>query len=338
GSALASSGQQLEQIGSARHIPPFGDRLKNCGLSPLMPTGIDIMQVNLGYMCNQTCTHCHIDAGPDRKEIMSREVMQACLDAIDISEIKTVDLTGGAPEMNPDFQWFVQQLREKGVEIIVRSNLTILVSNKRFQAYPAFFSKQELTIIASLPCYTRENTDRQRGDGVFSESIRALKMLNELGYGKSGSGLLLHLVYNPGGPSLPPAQQALETDYKESLIRDYGISFNNLYTITNLPVSRFLDHLLVNGHFETYMTLLSDAFNPAAAEGVMCRNTLSVRWDGALYDCDFNQILDIRLDGKAPADIRDFDAHALLNRKIALNQHCYGCTAGAGSSCQGSIV
>jgi radical SAM/Cys-rich protein len=329
--------QILEENGA--NIPRFETKLETYGLYPLKPTQVEILQINVGKMCNQVCEHCHVDAGPDRKEIMTRQTMQECLDAIRVSPtITTIDLTGGAPEMNPDFQWFVEEISKLGRKIIVRSNLTILVANKKYNNYPEFFAKNNVTVIASLPCYTEENTDKQRGDGVFAKSIEALKKLNEIGYGKSGTRLELHLVFNPIGASLPGAQEKLEQDYKKILADKFEIVFNNLYTITNLPVSRFLDYLLKSDKYESYMQKLIDAFNPQAATGVMCRNTISVSWDGKLFDCDFNQMLDLKLERNMPQHIKEFNAETLNKRNIVVNRHCYGCTAGAGSSCQGSIL
>jgi radical SAM/Cys-rich protein len=315
----------------------FSDKLKSCGLSPLQPTGLDILQLNLGYMCDLTCEHCHVDAGPDRKEIMTKETLEQVLRVVDHSDVKTVDLTGGAPEMNPHFLWLVEELSLRNVKTIVRSNLTILVSNKKFRTYPEFFKKHRIEVIASLPCYTQENVDKQRGNGVFNKSIESLRILNSIGYGKEGTGLNLHLVFNPGGASLPPAQDALEKDYKVRLKEDWDLEFNNLYTITNLPISRYLDFLLAAGKYESYMSTLVGAFNPVAAENVMCRNTLSIDWEGYMYDCDFNQMLQLKVASKQN-HIKDFDASSINQRNIVVGQHCYGCTAGAGSSCQGSIA
>lgn len=338
GNELVTPENQVRFLSETKHIPTFGSQLKSCGLLPLKPTSLEILQINVGYMCNQVCEHCHVDAGPDRKEIMTKETMEYCLKAIDNSNVNTVDLTGGAPEMNPNFQWFVEELSSRNIKVIVRSNLTILEANKKYKTYPEFFKKHGVTIIASLPCYTAENVDKQRGDGVFNDSINALIALNAVGYGQEGSGLELNLVFNPTGPSLPPSQQALEQDYKRELMEHFGIVFNNLFTITNLPISRYLEFLHAIGKYETYMELLSNSFNPAAAENVMCRNTVSVSWDGNLYDCDFNQMLELKLAGKAPQHIKDFELKALEERTIIINQHCYGCTAGAGSSCQGAVV
>ncbi len=337
GSILAQAPYQVDLLEKTDHVPSFASRLENIGMLPLKPTTIEILQINVGYMCNQVCEHCHVDAGPDRKEIMTQETMEHCLTAIDNSAVHTVDLTGGAPEMNPHFQWFVEELSKRNIRIIVRSNLTILVANKRYRTYADFFKKHKVVVIASLPCYTAENVDKQRGDGVFSDSIEALLKLNELGYGKEGSGLELHLVFNPIGPSLPPDQMSLQADYKKELKEHFGIEFNNLYTITNIPISRYLEYLQAIGKYEAYMETLSNAFNPSAAMDVMCRNTVSVGWEGSLFDCDFNQMLQMKTEANAPQHIADFNRKSLEEREIVISQHCYGCTAGAGSSCQGAL-
>jgi radical SAM/Cys-rich protein len=250
-----------------------------------------------------------------------------------------VDITGGAPEMNPDFRWFVEQLSAAGVkEIIVRCNLTIIVSNARFNDLPEFFAKHNLRVVSSLPFYQADRTDRQRGDGVFEKSIRALQMLNEKGYGIKDTGKKLDLVYNPAGAFLPVGQLELEKEFKKNLFEKHNIHFNNLLCITNLPISRFLEFLIRSGNYEGYMEKLVTSFNPAAVKGVMCKNTISVGWNGALYDCDFNQMLDMKVEKKAGTHISEFDLNKLNSRNIVISQHCYGCTAGAGSSCQGSTV
>lgn len=313
----------------------FSDQLNALGKSPFKPTGIDIFQVNLGKMCNQVCKHCHVDAGPDRKEIMTRETMQLCLDALDRSEISTVDLTGGAPEMNPDFCWFVEELSQRDKLVMVRCNLTIILANKKYNDLPEFFKKYKVEVISSLPHFSARRTNAQRGDGVFEKSIEALKMLNAVGYGQTDSDLKLNLVYNPSGAFLPADQKGLELEFKRKLKDGFDIEFNELFAITNLPISRFLDYLVASENYEDYMQKLIDAFNPAAVDGVMCRNTISIGWDGYLYDCDFNQMLDLKLKGNAPNHIRNFDVDLLTQREIILNNHCYGCTAGAGSSCGG---
>jgi len=343
GNELAQPKVQLEILNHVAEdnvaVPFFESKLIENGMFPLKPTALEILQINVGYMCNLTCEHCHVDAGPERKEIMTRETMQECLRVIDESKsVSTVDLTGGAPEMNPDFKWFVEELSHRKIKVIVRSNLTILVSNKNFRTFPQFFKDHKIEVIASLPCYTQENVDKQRGDGVFNDSIEALKILNELGYGLEGSGLDLNLVFNPGGSSLPPDQITLQADYKRELKEHFNIHFNKLYTITNLPISRFLEYLIKAERFEEYMEKLANAFNPTAAEGVMCKNTLSISWDGKLYDCDFNQMLELELENGLPKNIKDLKVDTIQNRNIVISQHCYGCTAGAGSSCQGSLL
>jgi radical SAM/Cys-rich protein len=318
-------------------LPTFSQKLSEIGLDPLRPTRIEILQVNVGKLCNQTCAHCHVDAGPDRTEVMSRETLEDCLSALRSTDIGMVDLTGGAPEMNPHFEWFIDAVRDLGRRIQVRSNLTILTTRK-YRHLPDFYADRKVTVVSSLPCYTAENTNRQRGAGVFEKSIEALSRLNAVGYGQDGSGLELNLVYNPLGPSLPPCQEQLEADYKRVLGGQYGIAFNRLYCITNMPISRFLDHLLTNGQYETYLARLVDSFNPQAARAVMCRNTLSVGWDGSLYDCDFNQMLELGVNSTSPRNIRDFDLRRLEARRIVTRRHCFGCTAGAGSSCAGEIA
>lgn len=319
-------------------LPPFQQKLKQSGLYPLKPTGIEILQINVGKMCNQTCKHCHVDAGPDRKEIMTKKTMQHCLYVLKNNpSLKTVDLTGGAPEMNPNFRWFVEEIRKFDRHIIVRCNLTIILANKKYITLPEFFKDNLIEVISSLPCYTKGNTDKQRGNHVFEKSIKALERLNETGYGKEGSGLILNLVYNPVGASLPPAQQFLEKEYKEALMKEFGIVFNHLFTITNMPINRFLDYLLMSNNYEKYMEKLLDAYNQVAAANVMCRNTISIGWDGYIYDCDFNQMLEMKV-GTRGKHIREFNLNDLNNRNILTGQHCYGCTAGAGSSCGGAVT
>ena len=319
-------------------IPRFEDKLDDIGLYPLKPINIEIFQVNIGKMCNQTCKHCHVDAGPDRKEIMTRKTMEKCLTAIENPEIKTVDITGGAPEMNPHFRWFVEECSKMQKNIIVRCNLTIILANPVYNDLPEFYRYHQVEIVSSLPHFSALRTDAQRGKGVFEKSIKALQMLNEAGYGREGSGLTLDLVYNPGGAFLPPSQQSLERDFKDKLKKEYNIDFNNLFTITNMPISRFLDYLVQSEKYEAYMEKLVNAFNPSAAANVMCRNMISVGWDGAIYDCDFNQMLDLKVEEQASQYIDNFDIQSLKERNIVLNQHCYGCTAGAGSSCGGEIA
>lgn len=322
-----------------RSFTPFREKLREINLFPLTATGIEIFQINIGKMCNQTCKHCHVDAGPDRKEIMTRSTMEACLRVIaEGQDITTVDLTGGAPEMNPNFRWFVEQLSILGKKVIVRCNLTIILANPKYYDLPAFYKKHNVEVVSSLPHFSASRTDAQRGDGVFEKSIKALQMLNQVGYGKEGTGLNLHLVYNPAGAFLPASQQSLEKEFKRKLKGKYDVDFNSLYTITNMPISRFLDYLLQSGNYDSYMEKLVDAFNPSAAAGVMCRNTISVGWDGYLYDCDFNQMLDLKVKNPVRQHISQFSFADLNQREIVINQHCYGCTAGSGSSCGGATT
>ncbi|MCG8307128.1 MAG: arsenosugar biosynthesis radical SAM protein ArsS [Cytophagales bacterium] len=335
---LSSAETQLDILTDAKSagIPDFKEKLTKSGLYPLKPVQLDILQVNVGKLCNQVCKHCHVDAGPDRKEVMSRETMQHCIDALSRSDIQMVDITGGAPEMNPDFRWFVEKVSKMKRQIIVRCNLTIILANPKFYDLPEFYRKHKVNVVSSLPHFTSRRTDAQRGVGVFDKSVKALKMLNEVGYG-TDPDLKLDLVFNPSGAILPGDQAALETEFKRRLKTRYGIEFNGLFAITNLPVSRFLDYLIVSGNFNEYMNELANAFNPMAAQGVMCRNMISIGWDGYLYDCDFNQMLDLKINVRRP-HISDFDLIDILNRKILVNNHCYGCTAGAGSSCGGATT
>ncbi|MEK7713284.1 MAG: arsenosugar biosynthesis radical SAM (seleno)protein ArsS, partial [Deltaproteobacteria bacterium] len=316
-------------------LKPFDKTIAESNLYPLTSTGISTLQVNVGRLCNQACRHCHVEAGPNRKEVMSKETMELCLDILRNSDISTVDITGGAPEMNPNFIWFVEECVKLGRHVMVRSNLTIL-TEPGYEDVPGFFAENQVELIASLPYYMEQNTDSQRGKGVFQKSVAALKKLNALGYGIEGCGLILNLVFNPGGAFLPPSQKALEADYKREMQKRYGISFNNLFTITNLPVGRFLAYLNSSGNFEMYMGKLVASYNPSAATNVMCRNILSVGWDGTLYDCDFNQMLGLSVNHGAPSHLREFDISMLSKRQIVTGIHCYGCTAGAGSSCGGA--
>ncbi len=341
-SELAQTQKQLEFLDggpfATGELPRFEAQIRKCGMGPLRPKKLEILQINLGYMCNQVCAHCHVDAGPDRKEIMTRETMEECLEVIRTTGAHTLDLTGGAPEMNPDFRWFVSQASEAGIQdFIVRSNLTIIRANKKYYDLPEFFAKHNVHVVSSMPHYTRGKTDRQRGSGVFDKSIEALQELNRVGYGMPGSSLKLDLVYNPSGAFLPGDQASMEQDFKKALKADFGIEFHNLFAITNLPISRFLEYLIASENYEDYMTALVDAFNPEAVHNVMCTNTLSVGWDGQLYDCDFNQMLGLGVNSPI-RHISDFHETRLQDRDIVISQHCYGCTAGSGSSCQGTVA
>ncbi len=339
---LADTHRQLDILNGGPfeegELPFFKDKIAEIGQFPLRPKRLEILQINVGYMCNQVCEHCHVDAGPDRKEIMTRETMELCLKVIRNTGAHTLDLTGGAPEMNPDFRWFVKEAAKAGIQdFIVRSNLTIIKANKKYFDLPEFFKEYNIHVVSSMPHYTRGKTDKQRGDGVFDKSISALQELNAVGYGMPDSPLRLDLVYNPSGAYLPADQAALEKDFKKALLEDFDIHFHNLFAITNLPISRFLDYLIASENYEDYMTSLVDAYNPAAVQNVMCTNTISVSWDGWLYDCDFNQMLGLKVASKVK-HIRDYNEDILNDRNIVISQHCYGCTAGAGSSCQGSVA
>ncbi|MEL0030007.1 MAG: arsenosugar biosynthesis radical SAM (seleno)protein ArsS [Betaproteobacteria bacterium] len=298
---------------------------------------IETVQVNLGYKCNQSCLHCHVNASPDRKESMSKNTMNQVRAFIKRVGAKTVDLTGGAPELNPHFRDFVRHLRDDNVSIIDRCNLTIL-SEPDQSDLAQFLADQQITVIASLPCYTEDNVDAQRGDGVFQRSIKGLQMLNELGYGQDESGLALNLVYNPTGPFLPPPQNTLETEYKEHLWKNYGVIFNSLLTITNMPIKRFGSTLVSRKQFDTYMSLLKKNFDEKNLSSVMCKTLVSVDWEGYLFDCDFNQMLELNIEnGNRKINVSDLESDALSGRKISVKDHCFGCTAGQGSSCGGSL-
>ncbi|MBX7108825.1 MAG: arsenosugar biosynthesis radical SAM protein ArsS [Chitinophagales bacterium] len=338
---LSDSGRQLQLLDNvvyASGITSFRQKLDTLGFYPLKSTAVEILQVNIGKMCNQTCRHCHVDAGPDRREIMTRETMEQCLQVLQTSAIPIVDITGGAPEMNPHFRWFVEQCSSLGVKVMNRCNLTIILANKNYHDLPEFFARHKVELVSSLPFYNADRTDRQRGEGVFDTSVKAIQMLNAVGYGKEESGLILNLVYNPGGAFLSTGQQVLESQFKKVLHDQYAVVFNNLFTITNMPISRFLDYLVSSGNYESYMEKLQAAFNPATINGLMCRNTISVGWDGHLYDCDFNQMLDLKIGSNHAHHISHFNMTDLKHREIIISQHCYGCTAGAGSSCGGEVV
>jgi len=299
---------------------------------------LETLQVNLGYKCNQTCLHCHVNAGPKRKEMMHRRTIEQLLAFIDRSSIKTLDLTGGAPELNKHFRYFVTAARQRGLNVIDRCNLTVLFEPGQ-QDTALFLADNKVKIVASMPCYLKDNVDKQRGDGVFDVSLEALQLLNALGYGKAGSERLLDLVYNPQGPQLPPSQQALEQDYKQHLAQQYGIEFNQLLTLTNMPIKRFGSTLVSHGEFDSYMTLLKTAHLDDNTTSVMCRSLISVDWQGYVYDCDFNQMLEIPLqvDHRPRLHIADLIGIDLDNQPIRVADHCYACTAGQGSSCGGAL-
>ncbi len=311
--------------------------LKETDFPPIQRDRLDTLQMNLGYLCNLACIHCHVNAGPNRKELMDRATMDDALAVIDRFRIKTLDLTGGSPEMNPHFRWLVEQARARGVHVMDRLNPTIM-NEPGYEWVGDFLAEHDIEVVASLPCYSRENVDAQRGNGVFESSIKALQTLNSLGYGRPDSGRVLNLVYNPLGASLPPPQQALEQDYKKLLAETFDIQFNQLFTITNMPIKRFGAILLAKGEFESYLNLLKEAYQPANLRGVMCRNLISVDYQGYLYDCDFNQMLSLSLDGETDRPhLKDLLESGELPRRIRVADHCYGCTAGQGSSCGGAL-
>ena len=299
---------------------------------------LDTLQVNLGYKCNQSCVHCHVNAGPTRTEQMDRGTVETVLRYLAASGAATLDVTGGAPELNPHFRELVRRARELGARVIDRCNLTILEEAGQ-EDLAAFLAAQQIEVVASLPCYTEELVDRQRGKGVYETSIRALKKLNALGYGRAGSGLVLDLVYNPQGASLPPPQEALERDYRRILGEKFGIEFNRLYTLANMPIARFGSMLISKGQFNAYMGLLRDSFREENVEAVMCRSLVSVDWQGRVYDCDFNQMLGLplRVAGKPRVRLADLLGRDLDGNPVAVRDHCYGCTAGQGSSCGGAL-
>ena len=363
-SPLASTATQRAMLEAVALPMTFAGALAQSGVETLTSGEPTVLQVNVGKRCNQACHHCHVDAGPDRTEVMPDHVVDAVLDLVERSRIATVDITGGAPELHPRFREIVEQARALDRHVIDRCNLTI-TTLPNYESLPEFLAAQQVEVVASLPSYAASQTDRQRGDGVFKKSLDALRRLNALGYGRSDSGLVLNLVSNPVGAFLPAAQAALERDWKRELKRRYGIEFNRLYTITNMPISRYLEWLEQSGNTEMYLTKLVGAFNPATVDGLMCRYTLSIGWDGRLYDCDFNQMLDLGVAASGAQTVFDLiaglksratgDAHgtgdapgdgpggaagglaALIGRRISTGPHCFGCTAGAGSSCGGTI-
>jgi len=315
----------------------FDDKLAAHGIELRRPRAIKVLQVNVGKLCNQACKHCHVDAGPKRTEIMMRETAEQIIIALERSDIPVLDITGGAPELNPSFRYLVTEARAMGRHVMVRHNLTVMFEPVQ-DDIPEFFRAQKVEVVSSLPYFLEQQTDAQRGAGVFDKSVAALHRLNGVGYGVEGSTLVLNLVYNPTGAFLPPLQSSIEADFKRELMARHGVSFNHLYTITNMPIRRFLDYLRRSGNEERYMRKLIEAFNPGTVEGLMCRELVSVDWTGRLYDCDFNQMLDLPVPAKLPQTINDFDSSKFFGQRIATGAHCYGCTAGAGSSCGGAVV
>jgi len=337
GHELAAPDAQLAALARSG-APPFDEVLARHGAAPLAATTIEVLQVNVGKLCNQTCAHCHVDAGPDRREVMSRETAERVIELLRRHpELATLDITGGAPELNPQFRLLVAQGRALDRRVIDRCNLSVLLLASQ-RGLVGFLAEQRVELVASLPSFRAAGTDAQRGDGVFAKSLEALRLLNAAGYGLGG-GLVLNLVHNPVGAFLPGDQASLERDYKRELQLRHGIVFDRLYTITNMPISRFLEHLERTANLERYMELLVASFNPRAAEGVMCRTYLSVGWDGTLYDCDFNQMLELPTNHGTPQTLAALlEAGAVAPRRIATDRHCFGCTAGAGSSCAGAVA
>jgi radical SAM/Cys-rich protein len=336
-SPLADAATQRAVLDALPIDASFARAVASAGHAPLRTRGVEVLQVNVGKRCNQACHHCHVDAGPDRTEVMPDAVVDACLAFLERSGIATLDITGGAPELHPRFRDLVVCARAAGRHVMDRCNLTI-TQLPNYADLPDFLARHQVEVVASLPSFAARQTDAQRGQGVFEQSIAALRRFNQLGYGVEGSGLILNLVTNPVGAFLPAGQAALERDWKRELARRFGISFNRLYTITNMPISRFLEFLEASGNLQAYMEKLVGAFNPATVDGLMCRSTLSVGWDGRLYDCDFNQMIDLGVESGAPQTIFEASVQGLTGRRIAVGRHCFGCTAGAGSSCGGTIA
>ncbi len=332
---LARPERQLALLAESG-VPDFDQVLERHGLPLLEAQDIQVLQVNVGKLCNQTCVHCHVDAGPDRKEVMSRRTAEQVVELLRRHPIPTLDITGGAPELNPQFRWLVHEARALGRHVIDRCNLTVLLTGPQADLVD-FLATHEVEVVASLPSFRSAGTDAQRGAGVFEKSIEAMRRLNAAGYGKGGT-LRLNLVHNPVGAFLPGSQSSLERNYKRELETRHGIVFNQLYTITNMPISRYLEYLERTGNLRPYLELLVNSFNPRAASAVMCRTQLSVGWDGTLYDCDFNQMLAMPVNHGAAKTLADLLTSGQLRRKVRTDRHCFGCTAGAGSSCGGSLA
>ncbi|MGJ3247654.1 MAG: arsenosugar biosynthesis radical SAM (seleno)protein ArsS [Elainellaceae cyanobacterium] len=343
-SPLADPHQQIETLANldlveTPHQSDFNATIVQHGWETLQPAKLENFQINIGKLCNMTCRHCHVDAGPDRtQENMDRETINACLRALDQTDAHTVDITGGAPELNPHFRYLVDACVERGKHVIDRCNLTVLLL-PRMQDLPEWFAERGVEVVCSLPHYRKFNTDAQRGSGTFEKSIEALRRLNAVGYGNGDPSRCLTLVSNPSGAFLANSQSKVEQEWKAGLMKHHGISFDRLIALNNMPISRFLDWLEQSGNLQEYMELLVNSFNPATVSGLMCRSTLSISWDGRLFDCDFNQMLDLEIQSptKQRPHIRDFDPRVLAHRQIVTGRHCFGCTAGAGSSCGGAI-
>jgi radical SAM/Cys-rich protein len=329
--------EQLRLLSQSCRIPSFAEKVGDIK-GRLGSKDINVLQINVGHMCNLTCRHCHVSAGPDRAETMSKSVLEKCLAVLLSHPIPAIDITGGSPEMNPHLGWFIDEAGQLNRRLIVRSNLTLLLENE-YRHFIDVFARNRVEIFTSLPDYQEDKTNRQRGNGVFRRVINSIRALNSVGYGSgSEDGLCINIVHNPAGAYLPGSQSAIEYEYRRHLLADFGIHFNSLFCITNIPIGRYLDYLLETDNLEDYLSALYNSFNPCAVENVMCLNTLSVGWDGTLYDCDFNQMLGLTTSSEGPRNIMDFDIDKLRNRRITVNNHCYGCTAGAGSSCEGTLT
>lgn len=337
---LADPREQLARLeASTDGRPDFAESLRRAGWPALLPDRLEVFQINLGKLCNMTCRHCHVDAGPDRTDaMMSRATVEASLRALDQTSAGTVDLTGGAPELHPDFRYLVEAARARGKHVIDRCNLSVLLL-QRNEGLAAWLGDHGVEVVASLPHYRRRNTDAQRGDGAFEKSVAALRLLNSVGYGRGDPRKRLSLMMNPAGAFLAPPQGEIEREWKTALDRDLGITFDRLLALNNMPISRFLEWLVDTGNLDSYMDRLIEGFNGAAVGGLMCRNTISVSWDGRLFDCDFNQMLDLDAETDAGAmTIESFDFQLWQSRSVVTRKHCFGCTAGAGSSCGGSTA
>jgi len=328
--------EQLELLSRTVDGDRFKDRLHACDLYPLRAGGVNVLQMNITRRCNLACKHCHVNASAGRTEIMDRKTMDSCIAAVKRHRVPTVDITGGAPEMHHDLEYLLKSLCSPDRRVMVRSNLVIL-KEEPWKKYLDIYARLGVEVVASLPDYHAVRTDRVRGTNVFSRSLEILRELNRRGYGQPQSGLILNLVHNPAGAYLPGSQQALEAEYRRHLRDEYGIVFNKLFSLINAPINRYLEYLWRSDNLDQYMQTLQCAFNPAAAKHVMCRNTLSVGWDGYLYDCDFNQQLGLRVNHSAPYHVADFHLDRLMNREIMVHEHCYACCAGSGSSCQGTL-
>lgn len=335
---LAHPARQLALLDEVPGDADFDAAIARAGWSVLTPASLEIFQINLGKLCNMTCRHCHVDAGPDRTDaMMSRETIEACLEALDRTNAHTVDLTGGAPEIHPHFKYVVEEAVKRGKHVIDRCNLSVLLM-QRNAGLAEWLGERGVEIVASLPHYRKRNTDAQRGDGAFDKSIEALRLLNAAGYGKGDPRRMLSLMMNPAGAFLAPSQGSIEKEWHTALERDFGITFDRLLALNNMPISRFLEWLVESGNLESYMERLTSGFNPNAVAGLMCRNTISISWDGRLFDCDFNQMLDLDALPESPMTVHDFDFERWQARRVVTRRHCFGCTAGAGSSCGGATA